>query len=128
MQNATVLAGPVEFSAADIALIVLVLAVSALALTAPGWVVLGEAARRRASAAGAGRGGRLGAWAGGALTGLATCGVVSAVVAGALDGSELGIPAMVVTSWAACWGLALAVRAPARAGSARPGASDGPAR
>jgi hypothetical protein len=114
MQPATVLAGPVEFSAADIAFIVLVLSLAALVLTAPGWVVLGDAVRRRARASGAGRRGRAWAWVGGALTGMGVSALVSAVVGQALGGGGNTAPAMVLASWFACWALAVAVRPPAR--------------
>src|SRR5687767_5310704 len=102
MQPATVLAGPVEFSAADIAFIFLVLALAALVLSSPGWVVLGEAARRRARANGAERRGQAWAWVGGALAGMGVSAVVSAVLAGTLGGGNTA-PAMVLASWFTCW-------------------------
>jgi len=113
MQPATVLAGPVEFSAADIAFIFLVLALAALVLSSPGWVVLGEAARRRARANGAERRGRAWAWVGGALAGMGVSALVSAVMAGALGAGGNTAPAMVLASWFTCWCLAVALRAPA---------------
>jgi hypothetical protein len=109
MQPASVLAGPVEFSAADIAFLFLVLLLSALALTAPGWVVLAEASRRRARASGSERGTGFWACLGGAFLGMAISAAVSAAVAAALVDAGHVLPAMVVTSWAACWGLALAL-------------------
>ena len=121
MSNGTVLAGPVQFSPAEIAFIVAVLAAAALVLTAPGWLVLGFAARQRATAAGAGRSGRGWAWVGGALTGMGTSAVVAAVVNSADVG---GVWAMVLASWASCWCLALAVR-PRDGARQAPDASEG---
>ena len=122
MSNGTVLAGPVQFSPAEIALIVAVLAAAALVLTAPGWLALGFAARQRATAAGAGRSGRAWAWVGGAFAGMGT----SAVVAAAVNASDVGgVWAMVLASWAACGGLALVIRPQSAAGRANETASEG---
>lgn len=113
MQPATVLAGPIEFSPAEIAFFFVVIALAALVVSAPGWAVLGEAARRRARAAGAQRGGRAAAWLGGALVGMAVSALVATTIAGALGAGSLAAPAAVVVSWFACWGLAVAVHPPA---------------
>ena len=109
MQPATVLAGPIEFSPAQIAFFFLVLALAALVLSAPGWAVLGGAAVRRAKARGAGRSARGWAWVGGASTGMGVSALVASAVGATLDGGSLTVPAMVLASWAACWGLAVAV-------------------
>ena len=111
MQPATVLAGPIQFSPAEIAFFFLVITLAALAVSAPGWVVLGEAARRRAAARGAQRRGRTWAWVGGALAGTGVSALVSAAVAGI---AGLGIQAMVLASWLGCWALALTLRSPQR--------------
>ena len=126
MQPATVLAGPVEFSPAEIAFFFLVLALAALVLSSPGWVVLGEAARRRAKARGSRRSGRIWAWVGGALTGMGVSAVVAAAMASALGAGDLTGAAMVVASWFTCWCLAVALwptdRRPSPTGS---GAGEG---
>jgi hypothetical protein len=114
MQPSTVLAGPVQFSPAEIAFLLTIMVLAGLVLSAPGWVALGHAARRRAKARGAQSRGRAWAWVGGALLGVAVSAVVSSVVAAALDGSEHIVAAMVVASWASCWGLAVAMHPPHR--------------
>lgn len=107
----TVLAGAIEFSPAEIAFILLVIALSALTLSAPGWVVLAYVAQRRAAVAGASRGGRTWAGIGGALLGMAASAAAAALVGAVLDGLDNPVPLMVLTSWVACWGVALMIRA-----------------
>ena len=119
MQPATVLAGPIEFSPAEIAFFFVVIALAALAISAPGWVVLGEAARRRAKARGSLRSGRAWAWVGGALAGMGVSALVATVMASALGAGDLTGPATVVASWFSCWCLAVALW-PARSGPSGP--------
>ncbi len=101
----TVLAGPVEFSAAEIAAIVAVLVALSVAVTAPGWAAVGWAFRRRRLARGPGR-----AWpaaVGGCLTGLALSAGVSFVAGAVLQPLAFSAVALtVLVCWAACWGLA----------------------
>jgi fucose permease len=127
----TVLAGPVEFSPADVALIVAVLAGLFIAIMSPGWALVAVAAYRRSKAQRPGRG--AGAAAGGAVGGLLVCAAVSAVVGSLRQevGGAAGILA-VLASWAACAAIArwLWPRAepdqPARAGADRAdGAEEG---
>ena len=122
MQPATVLAGPIEFSPAEIAFFFAVIALAALVVSSPGWVALGEAARRRAKAAGSGRRGRVWAWVGGALTGMGVSALVAAVLASALGAGGVTSLATVVAAWFSCWCLAVAVwptdRRPSPTGSA----------
>jgi len=118
----TVLAGPIQFSPAEIALILAVITVSALVLAAPGWVALAFVVGRRAPG-GSSAGRRAAAWAGGALLGIAVSGGVGAVVAALLDGSDHSVLGMVAAAWVSCWALALALHrprppAPASAGKA----------
>ena len=103
----TVLAGPVEFSPADIALILAVLAGIFVAVMSPGWALVAFAAHRRRKAQ------RPGSAAGAALLGaaggLVLCCAVSALVGALLRdslGSATGFLA-VLASWAACGAVAL---------------------
>jgi small-conductance mechanosensitive channel len=103
----TVLAGPVEFSPADIALILAVLAGIFVVVMSPGWALVAFAAHRRRKAQ------RPGSAAGAALLGaaggLVLCCAVSALVGGLLRdslGSATGFLA-VLASWAACGAVAL---------------------
>jgi uncharacterized membrane protein (DUF4010 family) len=103
----TVLAGPVEFSPADIALILAVLAGIFVAVMAPGWALVAFAAHRRRKAQRPGP--ALGAALLGAAGGLVVCCAVSALV-GALLGDSLGSTAgflAVLGSWATCGAVAL---------------------
>ncbi|HEX7187327.1 MAG TPA: hypothetical protein VF423_03815 [Actinomycetes bacterium] len=104
----TVLAGPIQFSPAEIALILAVITASALVLAAPGWVALAFVVGRRAPAGSSARR-RAAAWAGGALLGIAVSGGVGAVVAALLDGSDHSVLGMVAAAWVSCWALALAL-------------------
>ncbi len=115
----TVLAGPIQFSPAEIALILAVITASALVLAAPGWVALAFVVGRRAPAGSSG-GRRAAAWAGGALLGIAVSGGVGAVMAALLDGSDHSVLGMVAAAWVSCWALALAL-ALRRAEAARAG-------
>jgi hypothetical protein len=100
-----VLAGPIEFSPAEIAAIIAVLTLMGLVLTAPGWALLGYVMGRRADATGARRGQRWVARLGGALLGLAVCAAVGwACLAVAGNGSN-GIVLAAVVSWVACGGI-----------------------
>ena len=105
----TVLAGPVEFSPAEIALIVAVLAAMFVAVTAPGWTVLSFAAYRRRQAQRPGP-----AW-GSALIGSAAGLVLSAAAAATtgsvlqsfgFGGGLLGVLAAWISCWAVAWWLA----------------------
>jgi hypothetical protein len=103
----TVLAGPVEFSPADIALILAVLAGIFVAVMAPGWALVAFAAQRRRKAQRPGP--APGAALLGAAGGLVVCGAVSALV-GAMLGDSLGSTAgilAVLASWATCGAVAL---------------------
>jgi hypothetical protein len=104
----TVLAGPVEFSPAEIALIVAVLAAIFVAVTAPGWAILGFAAHRRRKAQRPGP--AWGAAVVGGISGLVVCFGVASLL-GALTGSlgMLGAVVGVVASWVACWAIAYAI-------------------
>ena len=98
----TVLAGAVEFSPLDIALIVAVLIAAFVILTAPGWVVLAFV-MGRLPAPGATPRKRWAARVGGAFAGLAIC-----AGTGSLIGPVLGLPSIVNVplTWGACWALA----------------------
>lgn len=119
----TVLAGPVEFSPADIALILAVLAGLFVAVMTPGWAVLGWAFARRRQARGPGR-----SWphaVAGFATGLGVCGAVSAAVGGTTSsGSAAGVVA-VLLSWGACWLLAWLVRRRTPAADRQPAQTEG---
>ena len=101
----TVLAGPVEFSPAEIMVIVAVLAAFFVLVTSPGWVALGVAFRRRRLARGPGR-----TWPaalGGCGLGVLVCAGITAGV-GALfarTGTSAAV-AGVAASWLVCWLLA----------------------
>ena len=114
--DATVLAGPLEFSPADIALILAVLAAAAVIVTSPGWVVLAYVMGRRVPAtAPASR--RRWARVGGGLLGMAVSfGAVSLVVAVDVGGVLAGV----LAAWVACWGLAVLLHRPASAAPAPP--------
>lgn len=109
----TVLAGPIEFSPAEIALIIAVLAAAFVVVTAPGWLLLSIVMGRR-PAPGATPGRRWAARIGGAVLGLAL-----SVAAGSLVNLLLGSvsPVLaVLAAWCACWALAALLhrrRAPA---------------
>jgi len=105
----TVLAGPVEFSPAEIAAIVAVLIGLFVVVTAPGWAVLGIAAARRRRTR---RDVRV--WpaaVGGCLGGIVVSGMVCAAVGGLWDGGGSSVAVVaVLLSWATCWALAAMVR------------------
>jgi hypothetical protein len=116
----TVLAGPVEFSPAEIAAVVAFLIGIFVVVTAPGWAALGYACVRRRRARGAGP-----VWPaalGGSLGGLALSFGVGSVLVGLLPGP--GVVIAVLLSWCACWALAAVLtrdlprRAPAPTASA----------
>jgi len=98
----TVLAGAIEFSPAEIALIIAVLIAACIVVTAPGWVVL-SIVMGRLPAPGATPGKRWWARIGGAMAGCA----ISAVAV-SLVGSVIGFSLIlsVPIAWAACWALA----------------------
>lgn len=101
----TVLAGPVEFSPAEIAAIVAFLIGIFVVVTAPGWASLGFACVRRRRARGAGP-----VWPaalGGSLGGLALSFGICSVLVGLLPGP--GVVIAVLLSWCACWGLSVAL-------------------
>jgi hypothetical protein len=103
----TVLAGPVEFSPADIALILAVLAGIFVAVMSPGWALVAFAAHRRRKAQGPGP--ASGAALLGAAGGLVVCCAVSALVGALLRdslGSATGFLA-VLAAWATCGAVAL---------------------
>jgi protein-S-isoprenylcysteine O-methyltransferase Ste14 len=103
----TVLAGPVEFSPADIALILAVLAGIFVVIMSPGMALVAFAAHRRRKAQRPGP--AAGAALLGAAGGLALCCAVSALVGALLRdslGSATGLLA-VLASWAACGAVAL---------------------
>lgn len=105
----TVLAGAVEFSPAEIALMVAVLAAAFVLVTAPGWVVLAIVAGRRTGPARPGR-----QWA--ARVGGAFAGLGLSVLAGSLvsQAGELSPVLAVLGAWCACWLLAAALGTGAR--------------
>src|SRR6478735_6186544 len=97
-----VLAGAVEFSPAEIAMILAVLAGIFVVVMSPGWAVVAFAAHRRRTAQRPGP--APGAALLGAAGGLVVCCAVSALVGALLadgPGSTAGILAVLV-SWAAC--------------------------
>jgi hypothetical protein len=103
----TVLAGPVEFSPAEIAMILAVMAGVFVALMSPGLALVAFAAHRRRRAQRPGP--AFGAALLGAAGGLVVCCAVSALVGGLL-GDSLGSTAVilaVLASWAACGAVAL---------------------
>lgn len=108
----TVLAGAIEFSPAEVALIVAVLIAAFVVVTSPGWVVLSIVMGRR-PAPGATQGRRWAARAGGAAAGLAI-----SVAAGSLVDLVLGRVSLLLSvpvAWGVCWALAALLhrRAPA---------------
>jgi hypothetical protein len=103
----TVLAGPVEFTPAEIALFLAVLAGIFVAVMSPGWALVAVAAHRRRKAQRPGP--APGAALLGAAGGLVVCCAVSALV-GALLADSLGSTAgflAVLASWATCGAVAL---------------------
>jgi hypothetical protein len=103
----TVLAGPVEFSPAEIAFILAVLAGIFVVVMSPGMALVAFAAHRRRKAQRPGS--AVGAALLGAAGGLVICCAVSALV-GAVLGDSLGSTAMilaVLASWASCGAVAL---------------------
>ncbi|MGH8969438.1 MAG: hypothetical protein ACRDV1_05770 [Actinomycetes bacterium] len=104
----TVLAGPVEFSPADIALILAVLAAGALLVSAPGWAVLAVVMGRR-KGPGASPGNRWRARIGGGLLGIAVSAAVAALIGVVLNGLDYILVVEVVAGWGACWALAYAL-------------------
>ena len=121
----TVLAGPVEFSPAEIALIFAVLAGMFVALMAPGWVALGYAARARRKAQGDGPG--WGSAVAGSIGGLILCGGVAALSGALLESlGSLGIALGVAASWAACWAIAYAISPRSTIGASDAGSPTSP--
>ncbi len=125
----TVLAGPVEFSPADIALIVAVLAAIFIALTAPGWAVLSFAAYRRRKARRPGP-----AWGSavvGAVAGIVVCAAVAALTGSVVHSLGLvGGLVGVLAGWVSCWAIAAWLAPPSTfraSGSPAPQASAPPA-
>lgn len=102
-----VLAGPVEFSTADVIAILAVLAAVFVIVTAPGWLTLAIVLGRRS--AGPTRR-RVVAGVGGALLGVAVSAMVAAAFLALGGASELGSVGAVLAAWASCWGLALMIR------------------
>ena len=103
----TVLAGPVEFTPAEIAFFVAVLAGMFVVVMSPGMALVGFAAHRRRKAQRPGS--AVGAALLGAAGGLVICCAVSALVGGLL-GDSLGSTAMilaVLASWGSCGAVAL---------------------
>jgi hypothetical protein len=102
----TVLAGPIEFSPAEIAAIIAVLAGLFVVLTSPGWGLVAYAAHRRRAARGPGR-----TWPaalGGALAGLAVCAGAAALVGGLVQSlGGVGFLFVVLAAWMAGGLLAL---------------------
>lgn len=121
--DATVLAGPIEFSPADIALILAVLAAAAVAVTSPGWVVLAYVMGRRVPATAAANRRR---WAtvGGAALGIAVSFGAASLAQALVDG---GVLAGVLAAWVACWGLAALLHRPPSAPASAPATDPGPA-
>ncbi|MCY7373773.1 MAG: hypothetical protein LH461_08745, partial [Spirochaetaceae bacterium] len=122
--SSAVLAGAIEFSPAEIALIVAVLIAASLVVTSPGWVVLSFVMGRR-PAPGATPGKRWWARIGGALAG---CAISAAAVS--LVGSVIGFSLIlsVPIAWGACWALAALLhrRAPAPVSAAPVPSPGGP--
>ena len=119
----TVLAGPVEFTPAEIAFFLAVLAGIFVVVMSPGMALVAFAARRRRKAQ------RPGSAAGAALLGaaggLVLCCAVSALVGGLL-GDSLGSTAMilaVLASWATCGAVALRLTPSAEADPGKAGGS-----
>ncbi len=107
-----------DWTGADLLVFLLWIAAYAVAVTAPGWAVVGVAARYRRAARGGGP-----AWpagVAGALVGALLCWFV---VAALTEG--LGTVPAVVASWVACWALAWLVVRGHRRAPAPAAASDG---
>jgi hypothetical protein len=121
----TVLAGPVEFSPADIAFILALLAGLFLVLTAPGWLVLAVASVHRCGAT-ASTGRKVASGVGGALAGIAVSAVLVVASVAVLESFAWAVVPAVVLAWAACWALALAVRRGARRAHPAPHPSEAP--
>lgn len=119
----TVLAGAIEFSPAEIALILAVLAAAAVVVTSPGWVVLAYAMGRRVPATAAASRRR---WArvGGAVLGLGVSFGAASLALAVVDG---GVLAGVLAAWVVCWGLAALLHRPASAPAPAPATDPGPA-
>jgi hypothetical protein len=103
----TVLAGPVEFSSGEIAMILAVLAAIFVVVMSPGWALVAFAAHRRRKAQRPGP--APGAALLGAAGGLVVCCAVSALVGALLRdslGSATGFLA-VLASWVTCGAVAL---------------------
>jgi hypothetical protein len=102
----TVLAGPIEFSPAEIAAILAVLAGLFVVLTSPGWGLVAYAFHRRRAARGPGS-----TWpaaVGGALVGLAVSAGAAALIGGlARSVGGGGFVLVVLAAWAACGALSL---------------------
>ena len=115
----TVLAGAIEFSPAEIALILAALAALFVVVTAPGWLVLAMAAGRRVRS-----GRRWPARVAGAVAGLVLSGIVTSLTGVVLApvADEVILPVAVVASWVACLVLA---RWLARSRDVRPGSATG---
>lgn len=98
----TVLAGAIEFSPAEIALIVAVVIAACIVVTSPGWVVL-SIVMGRLPGPGATSGKRWWARIGGALAG----GAISAAVVSLVE-SVIGFSLLlsVPLAWTSCWALA----------------------
>ncbi len=103
-----VLAGPIEFSPADIAAIVAVLAALFVLVTALGWAMLGWAfgRRRRTRESGWSCPAVVGGCGAGLLLSAGLCAGISALLSDA--GTAAGVVAVAV-SWVACWVLAAAL-------------------
>ena len=99
----TVLAGPIQFSPAEIAMIVSVLALLFVAVTAPGWVALAVASGRRSRAHGRRP---WGARAAGAMAGLAISVVVTASTVAVFEQHSAAALVGIVDPWAICAALA----------------------
>ena len=102
----TVLAGAIEFSPAEVAAILAVLAAVFLAVTSPGWLALGYVLGRRHLRSR----NRWPARVGGALLGIALSAAVSAAVGAVLDGFEYVVLVAVLASWCVCWSVAFLLR------------------
>jgi hypothetical protein len=123
----TVLAGPVEFTPAEIAFFLAVLAGIFVVVMSPGWALVAFAAHRRRKAQRPGR--AAGAALLGAAGGLVLCCAVSALVGGLL-GDSLGSTAAIIAvlaSWASCGAIALRL-SPRAEPDPRPAEDSAPAR
>ena len=103
----TLLAGAIEFSPLDIAMIIAVLAGAFVIVTSPGWVALAVTLAKRSRANGSRP------WVGavaGAGTGLVVSAVVAAVVGWLLGVTgSVGMLVAVALAWLTCWALAAGV-------------------